>query len=827
MAFALGATLSAGALPSFEGMLRSAADEAVVLARFQREDGSPARSIAVVGSSGNMLFRGLGASIDSHDVVIRVNDAIVAGYENDVGHQRPSQVRVGWIGGFEAARDRADPAALCCGFVVATDASSPQVSAEIRAQHAGPLALQVAQQAQPGLSGVALTRAFMTKSLEILGTGDDTWPSTGFHALAFGMAVARRLDARLSVYGFGQCSPCAKYSDCDGSNATARARDQGGDVKGLDAEAHGDDWYHPFATEQETRERWHANGHLALYEPGCWGFPAYGASYGADVASATADACEGRAAPESVPARRAARDFAVLRSLDRDPSRTGCNINLTTCADRFVTPRHLRDATFQHIPKTGGSAVEEFLGLGFSGHKAMRGKQPYPREPRAPFFVVMRHPIERIVSWYYFLEQGDDQRAYAQRQRHFCRDNTGKDFDRPCEPKLTPFEFAMSEANSVWEHAYLVGGDNNDEQQAWEQRHPTGAIGTDASFEYEWLKHHTDDSLQDVQQFLLERFVLVGVTAELAAFELMVTRVFGRDEQRALETIVANSAHHHVKGTHHQTLEELFTDDEYAQLARRHATGLQLYYWALDRVRELRGCYGEQELSNQLCAALGKSCPAPPATPSPPPPPSPSPSPPPPPLPSPPPRPPPPSPFPAPPPPPPHPSPAPPPPPPPAPPLGSPVAPPPPSPPPPPPPSPSPPPPLASPVASPEAAAVRTVEDSTAAAHASAVVESLSGGVQARMRAALPEEAPSWLHEAVDSDPLLLVGVCAGALLCCLGMCFVPCCLSIPPAPLARRKRRRGGQRLGSESGTTSRRASRSARVHSEREELNDENFRL
>ena len=89
------------------------------------------------------------------------------------------------------------------------------------------------------------------------------------------------------------------------------------------------------------------------------------------------------------------------------------------------------------------------------------------------------------------------------------------------------------------------------------------------------------------------------------------------------------------------------------------------------------------------------------------------------------------------------------------------------------------------------------------------------------MRAALPEEAPSWLHEAVDSDPLLLVGVCAGALLCCLGMCFVPCCLSIPPAPLARRKRRRGGQRLGSESGTTSRRASRSARVHSEREELN------
>ena len=90
------------------------------------------------------------------------------------------------------------------------------------------------------------------------------------------------------------------------------------------------------------------------------------------------------------------------------------------------------------------------------------------------------------------------------------------------------------------------------------------------------------------------------------------------------------------------------------------------------------------------------------------------------------------------------------------------------------------------------------------------------------MRAALPEVAPAWLHEAVESDPLLLVGVCAGALLCCLGVCFVPCCLS---APLVRRKERQGRRRLGSESVTTSHRASRSARVHSEREELNDENL--
>ena len=105
------------------------------------------------------------------------------------------------------------------------------------------------------------------------------------------------------------------------------------------------------------------------------------------------------------------------------------------------------------------------------------------------------------------------------------------------------------------------------------------------------------------------------------------------------------------------------------------------------------------------------------------------------------------------------------------------------------------------------------------------------------MRAALPEDAPAWLHEAVESDLLPLAGVCAGALLCFLGVCCclracaaasgsrsVRCCLS---APLVRRKERKGSQRLRSESFTTSRRACRSARVHSKREKLAEETFAL
>ena len=46
-------------------------DLTTLLARFRRPDGSNARRIAVVGSSGNLLYRNHGREIDSHDVVIR------------------------------------------------------------------------------------------------------------------------------------------------------------------------------------------------------------------------------------------------------------------------------------------------------------------------------------------------------------------------------------------------------------------------------------------------------------------------------------------------------------------------------------------------------------------------------------------------------------------------------------------------------------------------------------------------------------------------------------------------------------------------------------
>lgn len=57
--------------------------------------------ICVVGSSGNLKYRGHGGAIDTHSLIIRINDAPVVGYETDVGSR--TDVRVGWAKGFHTA----------------------------------------------------------------------------------------------------------------------------------------------------------------------------------------------------------------------------------------------------------------------------------------------------------------------------------------------------------------------------------------------------------------------------------------------------------------------------------------------------------------------------------------------------------------------------------------------------------------------------------------------------------------------------------------------------------------------------------------------------
>jgi len=36
----------------------------------------------------------------------------------------------------------------------------------------------------------------------------------------------------------------------------------------------------------------------------------------------------------------------------------------------------------------------------------MRRKHPYPAYPPSPFFCMLRHPIDRYISQYYFFQAG-------------------------------------------------------------------------------------------------------------------------------------------------------------------------------------------------------------------------------------------------------------------------------------------------------------------------------------------------------------------------------------------------------------------------------------
>ena len=76
-----------GRVPPLEGMLT---DD---LGRITQLVTSTTR-IAAVGSSGNLRYRQQGVEIDSHDIVIRTNAAIVHSYAEDVG--RRTDWRVVW-----------------------------------------------------------------------------------------------------------------------------------------------------------------------------------------------------------------------------------------------------------------------------------------------------------------------------------------------------------------------------------------------------------------------------------------------------------------------------------------------------------------------------------------------------------------------------------------------------------------------------------------------------------------------------------------------------------------------------------------------------------
>ena len=159
------------------------------------------RTVAVVGSSGNLLFGNYGAEIDSHGLVMRFNEAITAGYEADVGRSADSGrtdgvIRTAWEEGFNRARDAH---VLHSGEIIIQNVRNLEDDADYWVDE------------HPTVHLAASWVKMLHEDL-LDGTGD--LPSTGFVGLAVAVAMAQEVGGNVSVYGFGACQGCGKYFDC-------------------------------------------------------------------------------------------------------------------------------------------------------------------------------------------------------------------------------------------------------------------------------------------------------------------------------------------------------------------------------------------------------------------------------------------------------------------------------------------------------------------------------------------------------------------------------------------------------------------------------------
>lgn len=138
-------------------------DRQTGLQRMVRQNMDSRTRIAVVGSSGNLLYRGRGAEIDEHDIVIRTNGPVLKGYEHDVGYR--TDIRVAWSTGFADAVGRK---------VLGADETTVFTCVSWSACHTPSTRGEVFKLSMNWLGSQIFNNA--------LG-GAGSWPSTGFHAL--------------------------------------------------------------------------------------------------------------------------------------------------------------------------------------------------------------------------------------------------------------------------------------------------------------------------------------------------------------------------------------------------------------------------------------------------------------------------------------------------------------------------------------------------------------------------------------------------------------------------------------------------------------------
>jgi hypothetical protein len=207
----------------------------------------PTTTIAVVGSSGNLLGHAHGAAIDSHELIMRINNAPVAGYELDVGSD--THMRLSYCPELNQ--------------LLAAHLAGPNETILVRNGCSGPEDYAALAQWEANGQVVRMHSEWRDWLLTLVGPGPtDTGAtpleaSSGFVGVALAIAITQHVGAPPpSVYGFGACEACGKYFACD----SPRAR----------TEALGQNAHHPFGREQDLlRSSWHVQGLIRFVEAWC------------------------------------------------------------------------------------------------------------------------------------------------------------------------------------------------------------------------------------------------------------------------------------------------------------------------------------------------------------------------------------------------------------------------------------------------------------------------------------------------------------------------------------------------------------------------------
>mmetsp|Transcript_20399 Transcript_20399/g.37121 ORF Transcript_20399/g.37121 Transcript_20399/m.37121 type:complete len:407 (+) Transcript_20399:16-1236(+) len=215
---------------------------------------------------------------------------------------------------------------------------------------------------------------------------------------------------------------------------------------------------------------------------------------------------------------------------------------------------------FLHIDKTGGSTIETVMRIKFQGHNPLPMRANYKAYH---WITILRDPLERIASQYYFRLSGRSQRDFKQRQKVLCMAGTGRAYKKKCKPKISLYEYGVkhSERNHEW-------------------RMVTGNPKLSCTTARIWTA-------------LLSHFWIVGTTPRLKEVMVILVKVF------RLPPLKFSSSTHRKKGSYAPYTETL-SKSRIQTLRRANSCDTRLYSIGQHFLDQLVAGFGASRMAEEL-----------------------------------------------------------------------------------------------------------------------------------------------------------------------------------------------------------------------------------